>query len=217
MKPVKTSIYIQPDARGRIQLPKSLREYPLFKLEKKGARFELIPLKVVEEPASMPPQLWLQAQVESYLQTTLFPALTAFLEQKSFPEVLGVFLYGSRARGDALSQSDFDFGLLCERVPSLPRRNEICDELIFNLSDQFEVLKAHGATGDPSFHFFSIHLKKDETPPIYFSIESDGKLIWDKAHFWRGFLSGISDVKKRGKVKSEGSGRARKWTWKKTN
>lgn len=214
-KTEKAEIYIQPDARGRIQLPKSLRHFPLFKLEEKGSRFELIPLRVVEEPKAQSPEIWLRLEVESFLEEKLFPQLKTFLKKEKIPEILSVFLYGSRARGDALSHSDFDFGILCENIPSLRKRNEICDQLLFHLSDQFEVLKAHGAAGEPSFHFFSINVKEDETPPIHFSIESDGKLIWDRGHFWEDFLRSVLDLKKKWKVKSEGSGRARKWTWKK--
>jgi len=217
MKAIKGATYIQPDARGRIQLPKHLRSYPLFKLQEKGARVELIPLRVEEEPEAPASELWLQENVEKFLLANLFPELNTLFSEEAIPEALSAFLYGSRARGDALSGSDFDFGVLCKKIPSSSRRNEICDQLLAKIAPGFETLKAHGVKGEPSFHFFSIEVPKEEIPPIYFSIASDGKPIWDRASYWKNFLRQMESLQKKFKVVSEGSGRTRRWKWKKPN
>ncbi|MFM8268899.1 MAG: nucleotidyltransferase domain-containing protein [Pseudomonadota bacterium] len=217
MKSSKPATYIQPDARGRIQLPKELRAYRLFKLEEKGLRFELIPLKVEEEPSSVPQEIWLQPEVEKFFSEILFPKLSQILAEEKPEEVLALFLYGSRARGDALSRSDFDFGILCKEIPSLSKRSEICDRFQSWLQEEFQLLKSHGVLGEPSFHFFSCDPKAEDVSPIYFSISKDGQLIWDKFKVWPKFLETMAAIEKKLKVRFDGVGRTRKWTWQNKN
>jgi predicted nucleotidyltransferase len=213
MKLVKGPIYIQPDARGRIQLPKELRSYPFFKLQEKGLRFELIPLRVEEEPETAPRELWLQEEVSHFLETVLFPKLRRFLEKEKLSEARALFLYGSRARGDALSRSDFDFGILCEDMPNSARRHQLCDELQNILKDEFSLLKNHGVEGEPTFHFFSCTPPEREITPIYFSIACDGQMIWEKQGCWSRFLKQMASLQKKLKVQALGTGRLRKWIW----
>ena len=217
MKSLKSPLYIQPDARGRIQLPKELRSYPLFKLQERGLRFELIPLKVEEEPESAPQALWLQKEVSSFLESQVFPKLRAFFEKEKFTEVEAVFLYGSRARGDALSRSDFDFGILCEKIPSHSRRHLLTDLFQDILKDEFVVLRSHGVESEPTFHFFTMAPSQSEISPIYFSIACDGKLVWEKAQSWQIFLKKMLELQKKIKVQAKGTGRLRKWLWQKKN
>jgi len=206
--------YIQPDARGRIQLPKELRGFRLFKLGEKDGGYELVPLRFEEENLK-PKQsnLWLSQEVDQYLKKEMFRSLADFFEKDRPDGLSAVFLYGSRARGDALSNSDFDLGLLFDQYPSLDQRHALCDRLQLLLRDEFSVLKSHGVNSEPSFHFFSSNFQQDDLPPIYYSIATDGIKIWQVSRGWDQFHERIRKIMKHRKLRSEGQGKSRKWVW----
>lgn len=45
------------------------------------------------------------------------------------PEVVGAYLFGSRARGDEIEESDLDLAVLCDPALDLEQRIELEDEL----------------------------------------------------------------------------------------
>ncbi len=214
MKRTLSDEYIQPDARGRIQLPKELRGVRLFKMEKKEGVYELTPLRFVDEKVNpQKPPLWLTKEVDRYLKDVLFPTLSAFFEKTGVEGLSAAFLYGSRARGDALSNSDFDIGLLFEKYPSLDRRHEISDALQSLLKNEFLKLRSHGVSTEPSFHFFSSTFSDVDLPPIYYSIFVDGKNIWQHKQGWDRFYERLKKIMKKRKVRSQDQGKNRKWIW----
>lgn len=206
-------IYIQPDARGRIQLPKQLRAFPLFKLGENAEGYQLIPLKVVGENPAEPTSVWLTAEVNLFLAEVLLPKLRAYLSSHPIPHLEAAFLYGSRARGDALSRSDFDFGLLVESYPNSQERNSVSDTLQAALKAEFETLRTHGVDAEFSFHFFSSNLTPEAISPVYFSIVTDGQLIWQQRGRWGIFTEAMRRHMQAKRVVAVGDGKKRQWKW----
>jgi predicted nucleotidyltransferase len=214
MKPRSDSVYIQPDARGRILLPKELREIKLLKLTQKEGCYELVPLAVQEMTLSNPrPGKWLTQETEVFLHERIFPKLAEHFEKHPVEGLVASFLYGSRARKDALSRSDFDFGLLFDKYPKAQTRHAVSDRLLEVLKTEFEVLKRHGVDAEASFHFFSSKLTPTEVPPIYLSVATDGRLIWQKNSSWNLFLATVESIKKTQQIHMVGQGKDRQWVW----
>jgi predicted nucleotidyltransferase len=210
----KTVIYIQPDARGRIQLPKVLREFRLFKLGENADGYQLTPLRVVEDRATdAPSKVWLTAEVNAFIDGVLIKKLSEYFSTEGVGPVTAVFLYGSRARGDALSKSDFDIGLLVDQYPASDERHRICDDLQEVLKSGFETLIAHGVDAEPSFHFFSSQIPEETISPIYFSIVTEGRLIWQRGSEWTTFSKKVKRHMRERKVESIGEGKKRQWKW----
>lgn len=218
MRRTNNNNYIQPDSRGRIQLPTPLRHYPLFRFEKQSEGYLLTPLTLsappfkTENPSSNEKSTWLHHEVFEYAKKYLFKKLKQHLVE--IKEVEAVFLYGSRARGDAISTSDFDIGLLVTSYPSFSRRHEITDELTHLLQNETQVLTDHGNHGEVSFHFFINRVDPGTVSPIYFSIFVDSYLIWERDNHWQIFVSHIKQYIRSHDVKSIGTGKTRRWNWK---
>ena len=134
MKGKGEDFIIQCDARGRIQHPKKLRTHKFFRLDIRAGSYSLVPLSFIEKRTET---VWLVAEVGDFLASTIFPKLKAFADSHSVEGLRAIFLYGSRARGDALSRSDFDFGLLFQKYPSATQRHQIADRFENLLAEDF--------------------------------------------------------------------------------
>ena len=196
-------------------MPKPLRHLPLFEIKEHAEGYLLVPLEVARAREPLPTtqlsKIWLAPEVHRYFFSEMVPILQ--VELKKQKQVVAAFLYGSRARGDALSNSDFDIGLLCEKYPTLNIRNEIGDSLNQALAAQLKVVQDRGSRTELSVQFFSTQVDLDTIAPIYYSIGLDHAMLWQREKKGEEYFSRLTRIMKKQDVKSVGQGKTRQWRW----
>lgn len=216
------SAFIQPDSRGRLQLPKEFRSFPFFELERRADSLVLRPLRMVRAPlearvpedkdASAP---WLNPEVSDFLKSSIIPKLERLLEGGVIPQARAAVLFGSRARGDALNSSDFDLAIFLPRMPGLFERDEWGDLLQNGLRSEFEELKRHGVTGELSIAWVPLgkYSPDADLPALYYALVEEGVVLWQAGGSWNRWRDSVVRMMRDKGVKSRGDGKSRVWVW----
>ena len=176
--------YLKPDARGRVLLPKELRQIPLFEIAVESGQILLTPLRV--EP--MLPEQWLKSETDQFLSKKLLPSLKKYFAKERNIEIKAAVLFGSRAKGTALTGSDFDVALLASPYPGFRRRNEILDDIQEMIEPLQSQLRENGVNDDISFVFLHLKPKVQTVPDVYKEVANDGRLIWQQKDAWKSFV-----------------------------
>lgn len=218
-------VLIQPDARGRIQLPSHLREFDIFELceinsNNEGPSHTLHGIKVPTHKTSnpkittssySPTERWLPKEVSHFLKNELFPKIQSFCEAQNFKSPFTLCLFGSQAREDATTKSDFDFAFISSQSLSFKERRSFSESFDTALSDEIKVLKSHQITGDFSLVFLDLSLA--HYPPLYFSIATEAKVIFDSSNNYSLFYEKITERMKKLKVKKTKIAGLNTWSW----
>ena len=210
---------IQADARGRIQLPPLLRAFKFFELSVKDEAYRLEPLlpQKVDSllSATTQPSIWLNPEVTTFIHQKISSRLKEFFSSKAHFQA--AVLYGSRSRGDALTNSDFDIALFTDRPFSFKQRAEIREKIEEFLSKEFDTLKSHQVTGDISISFLPIHVADGALPSLYYAISEEGILLWEKSKskFYEKWKEQVQKQMKRFQVSVQSiAGKKKIWNWK---
>lgn len=211
--------FIQPDSRGRIQLPKELRKFLLFELSESSGGYLLAPLETQKATISTArvKDIWLNEDVTSFIHREFKPRACDLMKYHAKElNISSLVLYGSRARGDALTSSDFDFAIFCSGRLSFDRRHEIRELFESHFSDLFAVLKTHQVSGELSLSFIPSTVAAGDWPSLYYSVATDGVLLWQASRGWFDVWKRkvLEEMKKRGVKRQSGFGKSKVWIWK---
>lgn len=198
--------YVQPDARGRIQLPQGFRSYPLFRIETQGDALLLQPLEVKEPQAS----IWLHAQVQDFFRNEMEPQLKQWLKAH---ELSSAVLYGSRARGDAKNTSDFDIAVVTNKIISRKLRIKLEQSLNELWQEPLAIIRSHKVNSDVNLVTIPEDVPDAPLPSLFYSIAAEGVALAQSDKAWKRWLKQIEENKRKFRVKHTGHGKRRKWTW----
>ncbi len=205
------------DGRGRIQLPVKMRVHKLYELVQENEKISLYPLQTqrLGKRQEAVESVWLNEEVFSFLKKQVFPKMAA-LAEKEFSDICGaIILYGSRARRDAMTASDFDFAFLTSKKLSFLERSQIWDVFEESLQLEIQTLKEHSVYGDVSFIFIPYEFIPTQIPALYMGIIEDGIVAWEKNQIAKRWMNRVQSTMKKMGAKWKGTNRKRVWIWEK--
>jgi len=209
---MKNSRIIQPDSRGRIQLPQDFRHHTLFELTHTadGSLF-LHPLKTERVLLVKP---WGRRQVEEFTQNKLRPLIEDFCKKQTVLQNPAIVLYGSRARGDFLNTSDFDVAVFCSRIPPLSIRQLFDEQIQESLKEAMGELAAHDTRAEFLLNFLPSNFEPTtlQPPSLYYSIACDGKVLHDAKGLFRKWQRAVLAFMKQNRIQRQGHGKRSVWT-----
>lgn len=212
------SLVVRTDARGRIQLPKRFLTTEFFELVPQESSLILFPLSVerVETNKNLQKaEIWLNEEVSTFVRADFARAVQAMAMQAKARGIDAIILFGSRARGDALTSSDFDIALFSSEALSRSQREEWSEWIEQVLSKEINLLRTHGVRGDLSFSYFSSREIPASPPGILFSIAQEGLVLWQKERVFEDWRKRVLRIIKKMDAKLKVSGKLRTWHWKK--
>lgn len=119
-------------------------------------------------------------------------------------DLVSVVLFGSRARGEAVPESDWDLLVLARRLP------EKTLERHFHLKRMFpEAWRGRIALLAKTLEEFEARL-----PPLYLDIALDGVVLHDTADYMAQRLAGLRNLLERRGLSRERADREMAWRWK---
>lgn len=218
-KPIRSHLderlLIIPDSRGRLQLPKELRGYPIYELSQVESGHILRGMKIMPEPKSSnlaPTPRWIPKDAAQFFFDQIKPKLITFLRSKIKTHSVACCLFGSYARGEATSESDFDIAILLPKQLNFKERSLICEQLDTLLEDEKRVLTKHKIFAEFSFVFINSDAK--DVPPIYYSIAKDGILLYETNKLYSEFCKKIKLSGSKIKMKAVYIAGNKTWSWK---
>jgi len=130
--------------------------------------------------------------------------LVACFQQHFGNSLVAVVLFGSRARGDAKPESDYDIFLLAKDLPDRPveRLIFVRHAIAVKFSEKISITARTPEEFENGF------------PSFYLDLALDGKVLYDKQGYISGKLQRIQDI-----IKQAGLGRTKYdhqfgWEWK---
>ena len=208
-------MYVQPDARGRIQLPQEYRKILLFQIENRGSELVLHPLHLQQRSPEVAAVQNITSWLNPEVSDLVFSSWPKIIEQwiSKHQNVQAVILYGSRARGEALSSSDFDLALLMKGALPRAKQHELDASLEDALAGSLSLLRQHGVSGELSILCVSDQTLEQIPPAIYFSLCDEGRVLAERNKAWQHWCKEMRQFMTDNDVRKSGEGRQIKWTW----
>lgn len=128
-------------------------------------------------------------QRPAYLQR-LISRFQELLEEEMGENLLSLVLFGSVARGDYRQDSDVDFLVVCETLPS--NRWQRWDPI---LAVEERLRQEFSGPGRPPLPYLSVILKERREAayhsPLYLDLVEDARILLDRGGFFEGVLEEI--------------------------
>ena len=142
------------------------------------------------------------AAQEEKVRKILHP-LVEGLQQGLGQNLIAVVLFGSRARGEATAESDWDIFLMAESLPSSPLKRHafLCKLVPRDFKGEVSFLaktREEFAGGFPSF---------------YLDLALDGIIVYDPEGYMQSRLSRIQEIIKEAGLRREGINGGFFWDW----
>jgi len=139
------------------------------------------------------------------LHTTLTPLLAA-LQRGLGPRLIALALFGSRARGDAGPESDWDFLLIASRLPEKPLQRHFYIKTM--LPDDWRAQASLLAKTPDEF--------ETRLPSLYLDIALDSILLYDPQGYLQQRLDRLRRLMKRLNLRRERVADDWAWRWQRT-
>lgn len=146
----------------------------------------------------------MKAQRTELQQPTPGQAITA-LRAGLGDRLIAAVLFGSRARGEASAESDWDILLIAEGLPPAPFERHLF----------LKRLLPHGCRGAVSFLAKTPEEFESHLASIYLNIALDGQILWDPHGYARRQLAAIRNVIERAGLYRERTVAGDVWRWQK--
>lgn len=209
----KQRVLLQTDSRGRLLLPKELRNYKLFELEEDRnatGSFLLHALKAQRISNPSPAQAMTPDDAWGFIQKKIFPKLIQIAKQTKH-SIQAIVVYGSYARGEAFNTSDLDIAIFCGGEI---KRRDFEDYLDRTFEAELRSLETRKIFLTLNPIFISVSTAP-QTSTLAYSLASDGICVFDSQNIFIKWKAEVLDVMKARGAKRIQRGLDKVWEEKK--